>query len=111
MAADVIFQLRIHRPHHVGPLVSTLYLLIINSSSLPLLVSIDLGVLVYLVSVFARILYFITSFVLRKTFSTNMLCMGSLVLIYFRIIRCPFFFSNIIPRKTYTVLLSIVSFV
>ena len=153
ITAEADFHFPIHRPHHVGHLVSTFYLLIIDSSSLPLLVSIDLGMLVFLVIVVARILYFFISFNLRKTFSTNMLTLGSLVFSYFRnlyffigiilwrtccsdklctaslvwrccrnfrflsiffsiilwsyfgIIRCLFFFSNTIPRKTYTAML------
>ena len=42
ITAEVSFYLIIHRPHHVGHLVSTPILLMVISSSVPLLVNIDL---------------------------------------------------------------------
>ena len=42
ITAEVSFYLIIHRPHHVGHLVSTPILLMVTSSSFPLLVNIDL---------------------------------------------------------------------
>ena len=42
ITAEASFYLIIHRPHHVGHLVSTPILLMVISSSVPLLVNIDL---------------------------------------------------------------------
>ena len=42
ITAEASFYLIIHRPHHVGHLVSTPILLMVISSSVPLLVNVDL---------------------------------------------------------------------
>ena len=73
ITAEAEFHFPIHRPHHVGPLVSTPILLIIISSDLPLLVNVVLRMLFFLV------------IVLRMTCCSSVLNIGSLFLSYFRI--------------------------